>query len=84
MIGTCLRAAAVIAFAVVMSWSSAQLTLAGEAEDSWPEIANNAFNGRPLADGSKLIALEMQPSFQSPCGSICLLVTRARLSLSHW
>jgi sulfur-oxidizing protein SoxY len=59
MIGMCLRAAAVIAFAVVMSWSSAQLSLAGEAEDSWPEIANNAFNGRPLADGSKLIALEM-------------------------
>jgi sulfur-oxidizing protein SoxY len=59
MIGTCLRAAPVIAFAVVMSWSSARLSLAGEAEDSWPEIANNAFNDRPLADGSKLITLDM-------------------------
>ena len=59
MIGTCLRAAAVIAFAVVMSWSSVPPSLAGEVEDSWPEIANNAFNGRPLADGSELITLEM-------------------------
>jgi sulfur-oxidizing protein SoxY len=59
MIGTCLRAGIVIAFAVAMSWSSAPLSLAGEAEDSWPEIANNAFNGRPLADGSKLVTLEM-------------------------
>ena len=53
------RAAALIAFAIVMLWNSTPPSLAGEAEDSWPEIANNAFNGRPLADGSKLIALEM-------------------------
>jgi sulfur-oxidizing protein SoxY len=59
MLGTSLRAATLIAFAIVISWSSAPPSLAGEAEDSWPEIANNAFNGRPLADGSELITLEM-------------------------
>jgi sulfur-oxidizing protein SoxY len=59
MIGMCVRAAAVIALAAAMSWSSARPSLAGDADDSWREIANNAFNGRPLADGSQLITLEM-------------------------
>jgi sulfur-oxidizing protein SoxY len=59
MIGTCLRAVTVITFAVATLLSSAQLSRAGEAEDSWPEIANNAFNGRAIAGGSKFITLEM-------------------------
>ena len=59
MIGTCLRVASLAALAIAMSFGSTQPLGAGEAEDSWPEIANNAFNGRPLADGSKLITLEM-------------------------
>jgi sulfur-oxidizing protein SoxY len=59
MIGTCLRAATLIAFAIALSWSSASPSLAAEPDDSWLEIANTAFNGRPLADGSKLITLEM-------------------------
>jgi sulfur-oxidizing protein SoxY len=59
MIGTCLRASAVAALIVATSWSSARPSLAGDADDSWREIANNAFNGRPLADGSGLITLEM-------------------------
>jgi len=58
-IGGCVRAAIVTAFAIAMSWNSAQPSLAGDADDSWHEIANNAFNGRPLADGSQLITLEM-------------------------
>src|SRR3974390_1380009 len=59
MIGTCLRASAVAPLIVATTWSSARPSLAGDADDSWREIANNAFNGRPLADGSGLITLEM-------------------------
>jgi len=59
MFGMCVRAATVAALAIAMSWSSARPSLAGDADDSWREIANNAFNGRPLADGSGLITLEM-------------------------
>ncbi len=58
MIAMCARAATVAAFAVTMS-SIAASSLAAEANDSWREIANDAFNGRPLADGSPLITLEM-------------------------
>jgi sulfur-oxidizing protein SoxY len=42
-----------------MSWSSARPSQAGDADDSWHEIASNAFNGRSLTDGSGLITLEM-------------------------
>ena len=59
MIGTCLRVASLAALAIAMTFGSTQPSRAGEAEDSWPEIANNAFNGRPLADGAKFITLEM-------------------------
>jgi sulfur-oxidizing protein SoxY len=59
MIGTCLRVASLAALAIAMSFGSTQPSRAGDAEDSWPEIANNAFNGRSLADGSKFITLEM-------------------------
>jgi sulfur-oxidizing protein SoxY len=60
MTGICARAAAAAGFAViVLTWSSVPPAAAADAEDSWPEIASNAFNGRPLADGSHLITLEM-------------------------
>ena len=59
MTGMCLRASAVAALVIAMSWSSARPSVAGDADDSWREIANNAFNSRPLADGSGLITLEM-------------------------
>jgi sulfur-oxidizing protein SoxY len=58
MIG-CARAATVAAFAIAMSCGAAQPSLSADANDSWGEIAFNAFNGRPLADGSHLITLEM-------------------------
>jgi len=58
MIGMWARAATVIVFAVALSWSCTRPSLAGDADDSWRDIANNAFNGRPLADGSQLITLE--------------------------
>ena len=59
MIGMCLRAATVAGLAIAMSWSSARPSIAGDADNSWREIANNAFDGRPLADGTGLITLEM-------------------------
>src|SRR5215469_18635976 len=59
MIGMCARAATAAALAIAMSWSTAQSARSAEADDSWREIANNVFNGRQLADGSQLIALEM-------------------------
>src|SRR6516162_1876456 len=59
MIGMCARPVIVMAFAVAMSWSSAQPALPAGSNDSWREIANNAFDGRPLVDGSQLITLEM-------------------------
>ena len=55
----CARPVIVMAFAVAMSWSSAQPALPAGSNDSWREIANNAFDGRPLVDGSQLITLEM-------------------------
>jgi sulfur-oxidizing protein SoxY len=59
MIGLCVRAALVTAFAIAGSWSFARSSLASDASDSWHEIADNAFNGRTLTDGSNLITLEM-------------------------
>ena len=59
MIGMCVRAATVVALAFAMSFSPTRPSIAEDAGDSWGEIANNAFNGRPLADGSGLITLEM-------------------------
>jgi sulfur-oxidizing protein SoxY len=55
----CIRAAAAIAFAIMILSSSAGPSLADDPEESWREIANNAFNGRPLTDGSQFIMLEM-------------------------
>jgi len=59
MIGMCARTTTAAALVIAMSWSTAQSVRSADANDSWPEIANNVFNGRPLADGSRLITLEM-------------------------
>jgi sulfur-oxidizing protein SoxY len=59
MIGICLRGATLAALAIAISFISALPSIAEDAGDAWSEIANNAFNGRPLADGSGLITLEM-------------------------
>jgi sulfur-oxidizing protein SoxY len=59
MIGMCVRAAVATGMVIVMSVSFPRQSLASDASDSWHEIAENVFNGRPLADGSNLITLEM-------------------------
>jgi sulfur-oxidizing protein SoxY len=55
----CARAAAVAVFAVTLSSFGSAPSLAADADDSWREIASDAFNGRLLNDGSRLITLEM-------------------------
>jgi sulfur-oxidizing protein SoxY len=59
MIGMCVRAAVATGMVIVMSLSFPRQSLASDASDSWHEIAENVFTGRPLADGSNLITLEM-------------------------
>jgi sulfur-oxidizing protein SoxY len=44
--------AAVLVFA-------AQPVRAAESADPWPDLARDVFNGRPLADGAGLVAIEM-------------------------
>jgi sulfur-oxidizing protein SoxY len=36
-----------------------QPATAAESEDAWPSLANDVFKGRPLADGTGLVGLEM-------------------------
>ena len=47
------------AFAAVIGGSLAQPLLAAEPENPWPGLARDIFNGRDLADGTGLIAVEM-------------------------
>jgi sulfur-oxidizing protein SoxY len=59
MIGSSLRRLGWIAFAAVISLASAQLPLAAQNDDPWPDLARDVFQGRQLADGTGLIAIEM-------------------------
>jgi sulfur-oxidizing protein SoxY len=45
--------------AIVLGLGFLRQPLASEAGDSWQAIAENVFNGRPLADGSNMLKLEM-------------------------
>jgi sulfur-oxidizing protein SoxY len=45
--------------AVALSWGATRPTLAVEPADPWPELARDIFNGRQLADGAGLIAIDM-------------------------
>jgi sulfur-oxidizing protein SoxY len=59
MIGMRLRGLGLIAVAAAISLAAAQLPLAAESDDPWPDLARDVFNGRPLADVTGLIAIEM-------------------------
>jgi sulfur-oxidizing protein SoxY len=59
MIGISLRGLGLVAFAAAISLAAAQLPLAAESDDPWPDLARDVFNGRSLADGTGLIAIEM-------------------------
>jgi len=47
------------AVAVALSYAAAQPLSAAEPTDPWPELARDIFNGRQLADGAGLIAIDM-------------------------
>lgn len=59
MIGTGLRAMALIGFTAALSFAATQFSPAAESENPWPDLARDVFNGRPLADGTGLVAIEM-------------------------
>jgi sulfur-oxidizing protein SoxY len=59
MIERTLRAAVLIATAAALSIAATPAAKAADSEDPWPALARDAFNGRPLADGKGLIAIEM-------------------------
>jgi sulfur-oxidizing protein SoxY len=56
-----LRAARIAGFAVTVLGVATLSSFAQQAaqKDPWPELAASVFNGRPLADGAGLIAIEM-------------------------
>jgi sulfur-oxidizing protein SoxY len=58
MTGTIRRAARVASLAVTML-GLATLDSLAQQKDPWPELAASIFNGRPLADGTGMIAIEM-------------------------
>jgi sulfur-oxidizing protein SoxY len=45
--------------AVALGWGVARPILAAEPADPWPELARDIFNGRQLADGAGLVAIDM-------------------------
>jgi sulfur-oxidizing protein SoxY len=59
MIGISLRAVGLIGLAAAISFAAMQSPKAAGAEDPWPDLARDVFNGRRLVDGTGLIALEM-------------------------
>ena len=48
----------IVALALALGWSAAP-AVAVEPADPWPELARDIFNGRQLADGVGLIAIDM-------------------------
>jgi sulfur-oxidizing protein SoxY len=49
----------IAAFAAGLGWSGTRPAVAVEPADPWPELARDIFNGRQLADGFGLIAIDM-------------------------
>jgi sulfur-oxidizing protein SoxY len=58
-IGLAVRTLWVAALAAAFGCGAASSTLAAEPADPWPELARDIFNGRQLADGAGLIAIDM-------------------------
>ena len=59
MVGITLRAIGLIGLAAAISLAAIRSPTAAEPEDPWPDLARDIFNGRPLADGTGLISIEM-------------------------
>jgi sulfur-oxidizing protein SoxY len=59
MLGIGLRLVGIIALAVAAASATGQRSWAAESVDPWPDLVRDVFAGRPLADGTGLIAIEM-------------------------
>jgi sulfur-oxidizing protein SoxY len=59
MMGVGMKTLWVAALAIALGGGVAQPVLAAEPADPWPELARDIFNGRQLADGAGLIAIDM-------------------------
>jgi sulfur-oxidizing protein SoxY len=54
-----LRTVFAIGLVAAVALAAARPLAAAESADPWPDVARDAFNGRPLVDGTGLIAIEM-------------------------
>ncbi|MBO0758973.1 MAG: quinoprotein dehydrogenase-associated SoxYZ-like carrier, partial [Bradyrhizobiaceae bacterium] len=54
-----LRKVFTIGLAAALALAATRPLMAAESRDPWPDVARDAFNGRPLVDGAGLIAIEM-------------------------
>jgi sulfur-oxidizing protein SoxY len=59
MIGLGMRILWIAVLAATLGGGAARPMLAAERADPWPELARDIFNGRQLADGAGLIAIDM-------------------------
>ncbi len=59
MSGMSWRALGMMGLAAAVSFGAVRSPFAAETDDPWPDIARDTFNGRPLADGAGVIAIEM-------------------------
>jgi sulfur-oxidizing protein SoxY len=59
MVGLGVKALWVAAFAAALGCGAMRPAVAAEPADPWPELTRDIFNGRPLADGAGLIAIDM-------------------------
>jgi sulfur-oxidizing protein SoxY len=59
LIDLCMRMLWIAVFAAALGWSAAPPAAAVEPADPWPDLARDIFNGRQLADGVGLIAIDM-------------------------
>ena len=84
------RRGARLAFGTRLVWMAALVALLGcgapppvlaaEPVDPWPELARDIFNGRPLADGAGVIAIEMP--YRAEDAAIVPVTLRATLPRS--
>jgi sulfur-oxidizing protein SoxY len=57
--GLCIRTLSVAAFAAPLGYGATRPALAVEPADPWPDLTRDIFNGRELADGVGLFAIDM-------------------------
>jgi sulfur-oxidizing protein SoxY len=77
MLGARFRIPYVAGFAIAVLGLGLGAALAGDKDDPWPDIAQNAFNGRPLVDGTGLLAIDMP--YRAEDAAIVPVTVRATL-----